>query len=163
MIPALVEAEGLPYGILPPGIHKADLREVAKRFACNDRRIWLFEGILAVAEALRAAGCKTMYLDGSFVTGKEHPDDFDGCWDPVEVIGTLLDPVLLDFSNKRVAQKLKYRGEMFKAVSLRRVSRGSCPSDGAQWKKRHHRNRMASTRAWTSTVCHGVSRRRKTI
>ncbi len=54
-----------------------------------------------------------MYLDGSFVTEKEHPNDFDGCWDPADVVASLLDPVLLDFTNKRAAQKLKYRGEMF--------------------------------------------------
>jgi hypothetical protein len=117
MIPALVEAQGVPYGILPPGIHKADLRELAERFAGNERRAWLYEGLLAVVEALRGAGCKTIYVDGSFVTGKEEPNDFDVCWDPTNVVAALLDPVLLDFSNRRAAQKLKYRGEMFISTS----------------------------------------------
>jgi hypothetical protein len=54
-----------------------------------------------------------MYLDGSFVTEKIHPNDFDGCWDATNVRVTLLDPVLLDFDNERAAQKQKYRGEMF--------------------------------------------------
>src|SRR5262249_53967663 len=113
MIPALVEAKGVPYGILPPGIHKADLRELAERFASNPKRAWLYDGIVAVADALRVGGCKGIYIDGSFVTGKEEPGDFDGCWDPRGVVAALLDPVLLDFSNKRAAQQLKYRGEMF--------------------------------------------------
>jgi hypothetical protein len=52
------------------------------------------------------------------VTEKIAPNDFDGCWDAVNVIGTLLDPVLLDFSNGRAAQKLKYRGEMFVSGAL---------------------------------------------
>jgi uncharacterized protein DUF6932 len=54
-----------------------------------------------------------MYLDGSFVTEKIHPNDFDGCWDPTGVTVALLDPVLLDFNDGRAAQKQKYRGEMF--------------------------------------------------
>jgi hypothetical protein len=54
-----------------------------------------------------------MYLDGSFVTEKIHPNDFDGCWDAANVDVTLLDPVLLNFDNGRDAQKRKYRGEMF--------------------------------------------------
>jgi hypothetical protein len=103
----------LPYGILPPGIHWADLDEVATRFAHTPHRAWLFEGIIAVAAALRVAGCMRMYLDGSFVTGKEHPNDYDGCWDPTHVIAARLDPVLLDYSNRRAAQRSKYRGELF--------------------------------------------------
>src|SRR5262249_25730362 len=41
MIPALVQVKGVPYGILPPGIHRADLRELEERFAANQRRLWL--------------------------------------------------------------------------------------------------------------------------
>jgi hypothetical protein len=118
MIPPLANVPGLPYGILPPGIHWADLDEVASRFVGTEHRAWLFQGILAVAAALRAAGCMRMYLDGSFVTGKDHPNDYDGCWDPTQVNPAQLDPVLLDFSNRRAAQKLKYRGEMFISVGL---------------------------------------------
>jgi hypothetical protein len=57
-------------------------------------------------------------IDGSFVTEKEFPADFDGCWDRAGVNrATLqrLDPTLLDFSNRRAAQKAKYRGELFLA------------------------------------------------
>jgi hypothetical protein len=67
---------------------------------------------------LKAAGCTTVYVDGSFVTDKEFPADFDGCWDRAGVDrATLqsLDPTLLDFSNRRAAQKAKYRGEFFLA------------------------------------------------
>jgi hypothetical protein len=113
MIPPFVSARGVPYGILPPGIHWANLEEVAVRFAHTEHRAWLHQGIVAVVAALRAAGCVKIYLDGSFVTGKEHPNDYDGCWDPLGVNAAQLDPVLLDFSNGRAAQKLKYRGEMF--------------------------------------------------
>jgi hypothetical protein len=124
MIPSLVEARGVPYGILPPGIHWGDLDEVGTSFADSDHRVWLFQGIIAVSKALRVAGCTRMYLGGSFVTAKEHPNGYDGCWDAIHVDSTQLDPVLLDFSNGQAAQKLKYRGEMFISVRL------SCgPSD----------------------------------
>ena len=62
---------------------------------------------------LANAGCNHVYLDGSFVTAKPHPGDYDGCWDHVGVDLAKLDPVLLDFTNKRAAQKAKYLGEMF--------------------------------------------------
>lgn len=113
MIPALVPCPGVPYGILPPGIHWAELNEVAARFTCSDHRAWLFEGIVAVVTTLKAAGCERVYLNGSFVTGKKHPNDYDGCWDSKSVDVGRLDPVLLDFTNGRATQKAKYRGEMF--------------------------------------------------
>jgi hypothetical protein len=118
MIPQCVEVIGLPFRVLPPGVHWAALSEIKSRFGQSLHRAQLFEGVLAVAQALRQANCGRMYLDGSFVTEKIEPNDFDGCWDPANVIGSLLDPVLLDFTNGRAAQKLKYRGEMFVAGSL---------------------------------------------
>jgi hypothetical protein len=113
MIPECAKVAGLPFRILPPGVHWASLSEIETRFGQTQHRAWLFEGVVAVADALRQANCERMYLDGSFVSEKIEPNDFDGCWDPTNVIGALLDPVLLDFDNGRAAQKLKYRGEMF--------------------------------------------------
>ena len=66
-------------------------------------------------ESLREAGCKRVYIDGSFVTAKVEPGDFDGCWEVDGVDPGKLDPVLLEFAHKRAAQKAKYRGEFFLA------------------------------------------------
>lgn len=82
-------------------------------FGTNRLREKLLDGLYRAAQALKTAGCQTLYVDGSFVTIKDLPDDFDGCWDPVGVIAAKLDPVLLDFSNGRLAQKVKYNGELF--------------------------------------------------
>ena len=71
------------------------------------------DGAKRAAENLRAAGCRTLYLNGSYATDKEHPSDFDGCWDTTGVAGQALDPVLLSFGNRRAAQKEKYHGELF--------------------------------------------------
>jgi len=64
-------------------------------------------------DSLRSAGCKSVYIDGSFVTSKANPVDFDGCWDMDGVDPSLLDPALLDFNLGRSVQKWKYMGELF--------------------------------------------------
>ena len=110
MIPAFE-----PIGNLPPGIHRATWHEFAKRFGGTPHRRELLAGLRAALEALRAAGCRTAYIDGSFVTAKETPGDFDGCWDTDGVDVARLDPVLLTFDQGRAAQKAKYRGELFPA------------------------------------------------
>jgi hypothetical protein len=56
-----------------------------------------------------------VYLDGSFVTSKDVPGDFDACWEAGGVDPGLLHPALLDFSDHRAAQKAKYGGELFPA------------------------------------------------
>jgi len=62
-----------------------------------------------------AAGCRRAYIDGGFVTTKERPADFDGCWEVDGVDLARLDPVLMTFANRRAAQKRKYGGELFPA------------------------------------------------
>lgn len=83
------------------------------RFASNPKRRMQFKGLVAALVNLRGAGCQRAFLDGSFVTAKPHPGDYDACWDPTSVNPALLDPVLLTFENNRAAQKAKYHGEMF--------------------------------------------------
>lgn len=102
-------------GNLPPGIHFADWREVIERFGGTTRRQELLVGLRQALDVLRYAGCRTVFLDGSFVTAKAEPGDFDACWDLEGVDVERLDPELLDFSNGRAAQKAKYLGELFPA------------------------------------------------
>ena len=78
----------------------------------------LLEGLRAALENLRNAGCNVAYIDGSFVTGKLYPRDFDACWDEDGVDPTALDPVLLRFEVGMVAQKEKYLGEFYPARSI---------------------------------------------
>lgn len=79
----------------------------------NERRKGLLKGLRAALQALQKAGCGTVYVNGSFVSAKESPADFDGCWDVDGVSLELLDPVLMDFSQKQAEQKKKYGGELF--------------------------------------------------
>jgi hypothetical protein len=116
MVPSLIDlGPPAPWPVLPPGIHNATLPEISAVFGTTPHRQWLFGGFVRVVDALTIAGCQTVYVDGSFTTGKPHPDDFDGCWDHTGIDFGRLDPVLKSFTNKRAAQKAKYFGEMFPA------------------------------------------------
>jgi hypothetical protein len=92
-------------GQLPPGIHQATWDEFVTRFGTNVRRRKLIDGLKLALDSLKHAGCKTAYVDGSFVTSKERPRDFDGCWDANGVDGDLLDPELLVLNRDRIVQK----------------------------------------------------------
>ncbi len=105
-------------GNLPPGIHLADWGEFTARYGATPHRLRLLGGIKAALDALRAAGCQRVYIDGSFVTAKQAPGDFDGCWEVAGVDPMLLDPVLLRFANRRAAQKAKFGGELFLADAM---------------------------------------------
>lgn len=102
-------------GYLPPGVHEAPWSEVARRFSCNGHRTRLVGGLLAALQNLAGAGCRSVLLDGSFVSQKDLPEDYDGAWNTQGVDPYRLDPVLLDFANGRAAMKSKYLGELFPA------------------------------------------------
>lgn len=102
-------------GNLPPGEYPATWEEIVERFGHTPWRRRLLDGLKAALESLRAAGCRKAYLDGSFVTAKEEPGDFDACWEGEGVDGDLLDEELLVFDPGRATQKAKYGGELFVA------------------------------------------------
>jgi hypothetical protein len=102
-------------GNLPPGIHEANWKELEARFNGSPRRTELLAGLREALVALRDAGCRTAYIDGSFVTAKEDPGDFDACWEAVGVDASLLDPIFLDLAGPRTAQKERFGGELFPA------------------------------------------------
>ena len=102
-------------GDLPPGIHWTTWQEFVERFGTTPYRLKLIAGLKAAVDSLRAAGCRTVYIGGSFVTAKEVPNDFDACWDIDGVNPDLLDPILLKFDDGRFAQRTKFSGELFPA------------------------------------------------
>jgi hypothetical protein len=117
MVPDFVDIGG-PWMVLPPGVHDATLEEIEVRFATSDHRKRIFAGFRNGLTALRKAGCRKIYLDGSFVTEKPVPGDFDACWDPIGVDDAKLDSVFLDFSDGRKNQKKRFYGEFFPASVL---------------------------------------------
>jgi hypothetical protein len=105
-------------GNLPAGIHQASWLEVESKLAFNERRQELLRGMKRACEPLKMVGCQKIFIGGSFATNKEFLGDFDICWqdDTVDFLQLQSsDPVLLDFKNKRAAQKAKYGGELFPA------------------------------------------------
>jgi hypothetical protein len=84
-------------GNLPPGIHEAAWDEIAPRYGTTPHRRNLLDGLERALQALRRAGCRRAYIDGSLVTAKPDPSDFDVCWEESNVDPVLLDPVLMDF------------------------------------------------------------------
>ena len=105
-------------GPLPPGIHRASWQQFFERFAITGWRRQLAAGIRAALDDLKTAGCLTVYVNGSFVTAKEVPNDFDSCWEEAGVDPSVLDPVLLTFDPGRATQKAKYLGELFPASAI---------------------------------------------
>ncbi len=103
-------------GNLPEGIHFATMDEIIKRFGYNPKRAWLIDGLKLLIASLEKANCPLVYIDGSFVTYKEIPGDYDLCWSLIDVIEERIDPVLLDFSPAgRTIKEKKYRGDIFPA------------------------------------------------
>lgn len=108
-------------GLLPAGIHWATWHQIRDRFGQTPHRANLLLGLVDGIKALKAAGCRTLYIDGSFCTAKEVPGDFDVCWDDSTVdLDKLyaLAPLLFEFDHGRAAQKARYSGEFFPCSSI---------------------------------------------
>ena len=102
-------------GRLPAGVHAATWKQVVSCLGFTARRKRLLEGLHEALRLLRAAGCRLAYLDGSFVTAKTEPGDFDVCWAMDGVDEEVLDPIFLDFSNPRAGQEQRFLGALFPA------------------------------------------------
>jgi hypothetical protein len=106
-------------GELPLGEHVTSLAAVKRRFGRSSaQRQKLMRGLEAAVENLRAAGVRRLWIDGSFVTRKQAPNDVDGCWEySDEVDLEALDPVFL--LESRGPMKIKYGIEFFLPLRLK--------------------------------------------
>lgn len=103
-------------GLLPAGVHWADWPEIQARFGGNAHRSRLLSGLAGAVDVLRRVGCAVVFVDGSFVTEKTYPADFDACWlvDGVDLVALRkIEPVFFCFQNLRALQKAKFGGEFF--------------------------------------------------
>lgn len=64
---------------------------------------------------LKAARCITIYIDGSFVTAKQKPGDFDACWedngvdiDYLKAIAPTLSNFGLGVPNRKTSTEVKF-------------------------------------------------------
>ncbi|MEE8059807.1 MAG: hypothetical protein V3T17_18545 [Pseudomonadales bacterium] len=99
-------------GELPPGEHKATLDEVEEVYGCStDRRKLLMRGLREAASNFELSGVKTLWINGSFITDKEEPNDIDGCWEYTPTVDIkILDPTFL---GPRDTMKKKYGLDFF--------------------------------------------------
>jgi hypothetical protein len=95
---------------MPPGIHTVTLAEVEAKFAHNVKRKYLFVGLARVVGILIEANCPEVFLDGSYITKKEEPGDYDLCFEPTGLQPTELLRVLLSSKENR---KAEYLGDIF--------------------------------------------------
>lgn len=92
-------------------------------FATNLWRRRQFDGLVRAARVLLVAGCQRIYVDGSYVSGKPIPGDYDVCWVVDGVDRQLLDGVLVDVTQHgRQEQKARYGGEFFPAHYVEEAS-----------------------------------------
>lgn len=105
-------------GNLPEGIHDATWQEFTQRFGYNSKRLWLLDGLGLLIQNLKAAGCEMIYIDGSFVTEKVVPGDYDMAWSIKNVDPNKLDSCLLygQPSDRDTITK-KYRGDVFPGLT----------------------------------------------
>jgi hypothetical protein len=62
-------------GLLPPGVHETDLEEVKEKMGWSRKRQGLLEALGEALELMASCGVVRVYLDGSFVTDKDRPND----------------------------------------------------------------------------------------
>ena len=108
-------AEFDEFGNLPPGVHAATWDKIMQRFGQTERRKRMLEGLRMALPIFKRAGCVYVYLDGSFVTSRQEPQDYNCCWETTGVnLELIKDKSLLDTSVKgRTKQKLLYGGEFW--------------------------------------------------
>lgn len=68
------------YGYLPEGIHTITWEDFENEFGFSPRRQMLMKGLYEVIQILKQCGCEAIFIDGSMVTDKLEPDDWDACF-----------------------------------------------------------------------------------
>ena len=73
--------EFLENGYLPEGIYDASIEEVAERFVFSGKRRQLLNGLMELIAVCISSKINIIYLDGSFISKKLRPVDYDACYD----------------------------------------------------------------------------------
>jgi hypothetical protein len=109
-IPEFIE----PSGYLPPGRYLATWTEIVDRFSTNPHRTALSEMLLEALRMLAKAGCRQVWINGSYVTDKERPGDVDVLYDAWAVRPNELDQLFRSETAAARADRNKiYGGDYF--------------------------------------------------
>jgi hypothetical protein len=109
------------FGNLEPGFYDMEWDDFKEVFGFNEHRRWLLEGAELAIEDLRTVNCETIYMDGSFITKEQDPEDYDLCWDDtnirlVEVMKKCYP--LVDAGWKMSKIRARYRGDVAPANNI---------------------------------------------
>lgn len=108
-------------GLLPPGVHETDLKELKETMGWSRKRRELLEGLEEVLELMASCGVVRVYLDGSFVTDKDRPNDVDGCYDLAEDVTAedleRLAPIFPPNPEGRAEAKRRFGVDLFPAAA----------------------------------------------
>jgi hypothetical protein len=100
-------------GQLPEGIHESSWIEFCERFGHTAHRRSLLSGLEKLLRHLHSVGCSAVYVDGSFVSAKEQPNDYDACWDTRGVKVERIDGTLMSFTDEGKAKMQEhYKGDI---------------------------------------------------
>ncbi|MBE8971159.1 hypothetical protein IQ277_34670 [Nostocales cyanobacterium LEGE 12452] len=122
MLPKFIDHHAAPFPFLPEGIYDLTINDVSKCFAGNSHRAKLFYGFKIATEHLFQAGCSQVYLDGSFVTSKAFPGDFDALWDTSNVDVKKVHPAFIMVHLGTGLQKQMFGGYFFPAGATEGIS-----------------------------------------
>ena len=106
-------------GRLPDGVHAMTFEGVADAFGWNPHRRKLVVAMAAAFADLNALGCETVWLDGSFVTDKPEPGDYDVVYEHRSMdlaAAKIALPELFDRSPHRREMKARFKGDLLPNV-----------------------------------------------
>src|ERR1700754_1618633 len=112
-------------GKLPYGIHSTSLAEFIKRFAYNPERRRLLRGLMRAIRLLRLAGCRAIYIGGSYVSSKQRPNDIDVVWESEGMDWDRVKKVAPVFLDKRIGsegQKARFGCEFYPSQCREKIS-----------------------------------------
>lgn len=108
-------------GMLPPGVHETDLEELKEKMSWSRKRRDLLAGLEEALELMASCGVARAYLDGSFVTDKDRPNDIDGCYDLTEDVTAenlgRLAPIFPPSLSNRAEAKSRFGIDFFPAAA----------------------------------------------
>jgi hypothetical protein len=108
-------------GLLPPGVYGTDLEELKEKMGWSRKRGELLEGLEEALELMASSGVVRVYLDGSFVTEKDRPNDIDGCYDLADDVTAedlrRLAPIFPPSPSNRAEAKRRFGVDLFPAAA----------------------------------------------
>ena len=109
-------------GLLPPGVHETNLEELKEKMGWSRKRSELLEGLEEALELMATGGVVRVYLDGSFLTDKDRPNDVDGCYDLAEDVTAedlkRLAPIFPPNPSNRAEAKRRFGVDLFPAAAM---------------------------------------------